>query len=48
MFYFALTELLNKQEYGCVGTGIGSGIDNTNELKVLGYDEAMAITNKAY
>ena len=37
-YYFALTEYL---EYGCVGAGIGSGILNTNELKVIGYDEAM-------
>ena len=27
--------------------GIGSGIDNTNEPKVLGYEEAMATANKA-
>ena len=37
-YYFALSEYL---EYGCVGAGIGSGIANTNELKVIGYDEAM-------
>ena len=37
-YYFALSEYL---EYGCVGAGIGSGIMNTNELKVIGYDEAM-------
>ena len=37
-YYFALSEYL---EYGCVSAGIGSGIVNTNELKVIGYDEAM-------
>ena len=26
--------------------GIGSGIENTNELKVLGFDEAMALPDK--
>ena len=31
-YYFALSEYL---EYGCVGAGIGSGIVNTNELKVI-------------
>ena len=39
--YFALSEYLGWGEYGCVGAGIGSGILNTNELKVIGYDEAM-------
>ena len=37
-YYFALSEYF---EYGCVSAGIGSGILNTNELKVIGYDEAM-------
>ena len=37
-YYFALSEYL---EYGCVGAGISSGIVNTNELKVIGYDKAM-------
>ena len=40
-YYFALSEFLDWGEYGCVGAGIGSGIQNTNELKVIGYDEAM-------
>ena len=38
-YYFALCELLEANEYGCVGTGIGSSITNTNELKMLGFDE---------
>ena len=42
-YYFALSEYL---EYGCVGAGIGSGILNTNELKVIGYDEAMQRKDK--
>ena len=42
-YYFALSEYL---EYGCVGAGIGSGIANTNELKVIGYDEAMQRKDK--
>ena len=33
---------MEEPEYGCMGAGIGSGIENTNELKVLGYEEAMA------
>ena len=45
-YSFALGELLEENEYGCIGTGIGSGIDNTNELKALGFDEAMASSNK--
>ena len=40
-YYFALSEYIDWGEYGCVGAGIGSGILNTNELKVIGYDEAM-------
>ena len=40
-YYFALSEYLDWSEYGCVGAGIGIGIQNTNELKVIGYDEAM-------
>ena len=40
-YYFALSEYLDWGEYGCVSAGIGSGILNTNELKVIGYDEAM-------
>ena len=42
-YYFALSEYL---EYGCVGAGIGSGIANTNELKVIGYDKAMQRKDK--
>ena len=38
--------MLEENEYGCIGTGIGSGIDNTNELKVLGLNLAMASPNK--
>ena len=35
--------MLEENEYGCVGAGIGIGsrIDNMNELTVLGLDEAM-------
>lgn len=32
-------------EVCCVGTGIGGGFENTNELHVLKYDEAMASKN---
>ena len=40
-YYFALQELHDeKDEYGCVGAGIGMGINNTHELKVLDYDGA--------
>ena len=42
-YYFALSEYL---EYGCVGAGIGSGIMNTNELKVIRYDKAMQRKDK--
>ena len=45
-YYFALSEYLDWSEYGCVGAGIGSGIQNTNELKVIGYDEAMERNDK--
>ena len=45
-YYFALGELLEEQEYGCICTGIGCGIDNTNKLKVLGYEDMMATTDK--
>ena len=38
--------MLEGNEYGCVGIGIGRGIDNTNKLKVLGFDEAMALPDK--
>ena len=33
---------MEENEFGCIGAGIVSGIDNTNELKVLSYEEAMA------
>ena len=39
--------MLEEQEDGCVGMGIGSGMDNTNKLKVLGYEEAMETADKA-
>ena len=45
-YYFAPSELLEENEFGCVGAGIGSGIDNTNKLKVLSFEEAMASTDK--
>ena len=45
--YFALGELLEENELGCIGMGIESGIDNTNELKVLGFNEAMAFPDEA-
>ena len=35
--------MLEETEFGC----IGSGIENANELKVLGFEEAMASANKA-
>ena len=40
-YYFALSQYLDWGEYGCEGAGIGSAIQNTNELKVIGYDKAM-------
>ena len=45
-YCFALSEYLDWSEYGCVGAGIGSGIQNTNGLKVIGYDEAMEQNDK--
>ena len=36
-----------KHELGLVGTGLGEGIANTRELKVLSYDEAMERPDKA-
>ena len=39
--------MLEENEFGCVGASIGSGIENTNEPKVLGFDEAMASADKA-
>ena len=47
IYYVALSELLEENEFGCIGTGIGSGIENTNGLKVLGFEEAMASADKA-
>ena len=35
-----------KHELGLVGAGLGEGITNICELKVLGYDEAMARPDK--
>ena len=37
---------MEENEFGCLGACIGSGIENTNELKVLSFEEAMASTNK--
>ena len=45
-YYFALSEYLDWGEYGCVSASIGSGIQNTNELKVIGYDKAMQQNDK--
>ena len=45
-YLFALGELMQENEFGCVGAGIGSGIDNTDELKVPSFEEAMASTDK--
>ena len=39
--------MLEDTKYGCVGTCIGSSIDNTNELKVvLGFNEAILSPDK--
>ena len=38
--------MLEENEFDCVGDGIGSGIDKTNELKVLAFDEAMVSPDK--
>jgi hypothetical protein len=44
---FADEEVTTKgTEVGCVGAQIGGGFDNTNELKVMKFDEAMRIDNK--
>ena len=41
-YYFARSEYLDWGEYGCVGAGILEVEFGTlNELKVIGYDEAM-------
>ncbi len=44
-----MTELneANEKEFAFVGAGIGDGIQNTEELKVLTYDEAMSRPDKA-
>jgi len=42
-------EEVNKiqfQEYACVGTGIGGGFQNTKELHVMNFKEAMSSPNK--
>ena len=41
-YYFALSELNEEKEYGCVGAGICLGIHNMHELKVLCFEEVMA------
>ena len=43
--YFSLLELSEEREYGCVCAGIGVGIHNTWELKVLCFEVAMASDN---
>ena len=35
-----------KHKLGLMGAGLGEGITNTHELKVLGYNEAMAQPDK--
>ena len=45
-YYYALSKYQDEQEDGCGGIGIGSGITNTHELKVMRYDEAMAGLDK--
>ena len=40
-YHAAMTELGNA-ELGCVGAGIGGGFENTQELHVMKYDQAMA------
>ena len=37
---------MEENKLGCIGAGIGSGIDNTIELKVLSFEEAMASMDK--
>ena len=37
---------VNCWKIGCIGASIGSGIENTNELKVLRFEEVMASTDK--
>ena len=34
------------EDFGCVGTDVGSGIEHANELRVMKYDEAMATDDK--
>ena len=45
-YYFALGELLEENKFGFIGMGIGSHIENANELKVLGFEEAMDSVDK--
>ena len=33
-------------ELACMGAGLGSGFDNTNELHVMKYHKAMATADK--
>ena len=37
-----MLELNEEKEYGCVGAGIGLGLHNIQEVKVLSFEEAMA------
>ena len=46
-YYFVIGKLIKEQEHGCAGMGIGSGSENTNELKVMGYEEVMACLDKS-
>ena len=44
-----MEEVNNKiqfQEYACVGAGIGGGFQNTKELHVMKFKEAMSSPNK--
>ena len=34
--------ILAEEEIACVGAGVSGGFANTNELKVMTYNEAMA------
>jgi hypothetical protein len=37
---------IEEPEFGLVGDGIGGGFENTAELKVMKFDEAMSGPNK--
>lgn len=39
-------EHVRNQEYACVGAGLGGGFQNTSELHVMKYEEAMASGDK--